>query len=511
MKKSTLLIAMPLLASCALFPMTARAEWGTQTEAKVFYTDADSNGTTSMKAARTDDGMTFVSWLAYPKTEGRGFNVYMLLLDQDGNSVWDEPLEVENKLNASWTADYYLAATPDGNALVCWADARNSEGVEWPQEMTPVLYKVSRTGEQLWGEDGVTLDGTKYTYPPKPYVFGEEIYLVMESASETGAPEITRLAEDGSFKIDPVTITGQLVQSVGTDFMAIYKTSDGTVAMRYNQDIEKVWDEPALISDQLYGGYDRNPYTCVSDGQGGAFITFLRPLGLFGSLPIVQYISADGEPVFGEAADVLVTEDDIHAYTVMGVNTETEKVMTAWQISGGRAAIGGQMMDYFGERLWGDDGRNLAEKVEESGYTFGPMAIHPVAADRWCLVYADELGWATNQGYIALYNDNGEAIGVEKFGGVTDITSPKVYFVDDSCIIIYLASETDDDWNTTVTLNSVKIDNISQISGVNGIQADNTAKPEYFSIDGMRLAQPRQGLNIVRKSDGTVSKVMISK
>ena len=46
-------------------------------------------------------------------------------------------------------------------------------------------------------------------------------------------------------------------------------------------------------------------------------------------------------------------------------------------------------------------------------------------------------------------------------------------------------------------------------TGITNINNDIEKIERYYSLDGKRMAQPQRGLNIIRKSDGTTSKVFV--
>ena len=119
-KKSILALAAMMLAPA----FSMQAGWGNSETADVLY--KKSGEISSLRIARTADGKTYMTWLEWSETSGEGYNVHMQLLDTEGNAMWgDEGILLENKPNASWTAGYSLAVTPEGDAVVSWADARN--------------------------------------------------------------------------------------------------------------------------------------------------------------------------------------------------------------------------------------------------------------------------------------------------------------------------------------------------------------------------------------------------
>lgn len=498
---------LPLLAA-ALLPINAHAEWGTAEEPHALMT-VDNNEVASMKTARTPDGKTFISWLTYGDRPNWGYELRLQLLDTDGNPMWGpEGIQVEDVRNCSWTADYWMVVSPEGDAIISWADARDQEQLDNPMSHVSVVYKVSQDQEMLWGDRGIEL-GEKYKYPATLYQFGDDTYCLMQSADNYGTPQITRLSADGAFEFEPKDFFGHLIQSEGTDFISVYSNSEGTVAMRYTRDIETVWDNPAVLSTYRYTGYGRDPYCMVSDGNGGVVVSFSRDLGGFSHLPVVAYVTAYGEAVFGESADVIITETNDHNYNRIGVNTEAETILATWQISSGMYALGGQLLDFFGERMWGDGGKLLAEKDSPSGYSYGPIAVYPLENDNWFVVYADELWWAHSQLNYSTYDSEGNLISNRQGVEATGVNDYFTYMDGKDFYMFFVNEYTDDDWEEHSAIMTVKIDGLA--TGVKNIIPDNTTavQTEYYNLSGIRIPGPTHGLNIVRKADGTTQKVIM--
>ncbi|MDE5877770.1 MAG: hypothetical protein K2H47_09795 [Muribaculaceae bacterium] len=496
------------LLAATLLPINAYADWGTPEEPHALMT-VDNNEVAAMKTARTADGKTFVSWLTYGDRSNWGYELRLQLLDTDGNPMWEpDGIQVEDVRNCSWTADYWMVVSPEGDAIISWADARDQEELDTPTSHVSVVYKVSQNQEMLWGDRGIEL-GEQYKYPATLYQFGDDTYCLMQSAEDWGTPQITRLSSEGTFEFEPKDFFGQLIQSEGSDFISVYSNSDGTVAMRYTQDIEPVWDKPALLSTYTYTGYGRDPYCMVSDGNGGVVVAFSRAMGGFSHLPVVAYVTADGEAVFGESADVIATETNDHNYAKIGVNTETETILATWQMSSGIYALGGQLMDYYGERLWGDDGKLLATKDSPSGYSYGPIAVYPAGEDKWFVVYADELWWAHSQLNYSTYDSEGNLLSNRQGIDATGVDDYFTYMDGSDFYMFFVNEYTDDDWEDHAAIMTVKIDGIS--TGIENINTDNNSigQTEYYNLSGMRISKPLPGLNIVRHKDGTTQKVLM--
>ena len=496
------LVAMMLVPAFSM-----KAEWGTAEMPAILKKSAQS--LENMKTARTSDGKTYLAWLEWSGTVGDGSNIHMQLLDAEGNALWGEDgFVLETQHNSSSNADYSMVVTPEGDAVVSWADAREDVDVEYYESQTPVLYKVNQQKEMLWGEDGVFL-GDEYIYPPKLYAIGEDIYAKIVSNSEAGGSILVRLDAKGGFATDPMTFSGSIIGSTDGDFIAVYTGAQGTEAMRYNRDMKPVWNTPALVSSYLYEGYDTNPYRLVSDGMGGVVISFIRPLNMFGFMPIVQYVSANGEPVFGEAADVIISESFDHMYPIIAVDSDDQNIFCAWQISGGAAMLAGQEFDFFGERLWGDAAKVLVDKDDSTGYTYGPMNAASLSDNTWLVCYADEIGWNQNQMYLAAFDHVGDQVWNKAIGDICAIYDYSCYLEGDDYYIFWINEVTDDDWNKEYMIQTVKVSDLT--SGVNEMTSDSDRKDidAYYSLDGARHSSPVKGVNIVRYTDGSSRKMMV--
>lgn len=340
-------------------------------------------------------------------------------------------------------------------------------------------------------------------------MFDGDIYAVLLSADDYGPSKFVRIKDDGSFDFEPIEFKTNFIPSEGSDFIAIYNASEGTVCMRYDRDLKPVWDTPAVISEYMYTGYGRNPYSTKSDGEGGFAISFARALD-FSHLPIVQHISGDGEATFGPSFDV-VPEDMMIGdldYPVVGINPNTESILCAYDCyGGGEAAVGAQLLDYFGESAWGEMGKDLVSKESLSGYAYGPIDIEALGDNEWFVCYADETGWGASELHFACFDNEGKTVWDYSDGVPTSVTRPNYSFENGKFTLTYINEITDDDWNTTYYIKNIVFDT----NNPSGVRVDNADEGEktYYSIDGVRLSTPAKGLNIVRSADGSARKVMI--
>lgn len=75
--------------------------------------------------------------------------------DKNGNPLFPEDgILISDYANKSYTVvSNYIHVDSEGNCIVAVSDQRNASDIE----CSVTAYKVSPTGEQLWGEDGVAV------------------------------------------------------------------------------------------------------------------------------------------------------------------------------------------------------------------------------------------------------------------------------------------------------------------------------------------------------------------
>lgn len=509
---------MALAIATAATP-AAFADWGTPSAPSVLIENAGDNGP---KTARTSKGETYVVWpvgqgLITADDETFGYALYAQLLDANGNKLWGEDgIIVDKHASPTWYSYWNIIVTPEDELVISWTDARSEEGPEASRydAMDPVLYKLDREGKMIWGEEGMALDNTQYKYPPQLFLVGNNLYAKCYLNAETLSSQLLLINEFGEPEWSAgKNFGGQIIASEEEDFIAVYSSSNGVVAMRYNKDMRQRWKKAAVISEHQYGGHDLNPYTLVSDGQGGVIVCYPAVLGDFSSMPVVGYVTASGEAVFGEYA--ATTTSGNHAYPIIGVNTNTENIVTVWQgeMGAGTQNLQAQRLDYFGERLWGEEeGKAFCSKYNGAGWGYGPISVKPLNDEQWLMLYADELSYGQNQMYLAIVDNEGN---IEKSLEIAEPNycgSPQMHLEGDEVYITWVEDHTfvnedgvDDGY---VSLMGARV--TTDLDGIESISSETVAggAEEYYTIDGIRLSAPQKGINIVRKSDGSVSKVI---
>lgn len=538
MKHTTLFKTLSLSFAMSLTYMgSAYAQWGTQTTPKVIY--QRTGEILGFKTARTSDGYTYMSWQEWNLdwAPASSLSMCMQLLDPDGMPMWgDDGIVIDSYPTKSYTTAYTLLVDDEGNAYVSWADSRSqvdkvlTENDERYDNFEPVIYKVNKDGEMLWGEDGKTFDTSQYSVTPILYRAGKNIYAMMYGigAGSYIPSYFVRLdPETGDFIGTPKSMGGQFIASVGTDIINVYASGNSTMAMRYDEDLNPVWSQPTQVAPEVYSGHNNFPYNLVSDYQGGVIVSFERNTGSSKWMPIVNYIDANGESLFGHAVDVTTNDWNNNSYNYIVYNPQSENILNVWGMNNPTTALYGQLMDVFGDRMWSnlydEDGVELAFKDNTTDYTFAPLGATFTKDNTYWILYVDETNWMQDTMFLMCIDEEGNIIeGADNSMKVgpwfTGVVSPSVYWDNGNMYLIY--------YNYVSTTGVYRIRTVmvpdlyepgeipepqpeNPDSGVGITESVNAGQATYYSVDGLRSSTPVKGLNIVKESDGSVKKIII--
>lgn len=517
---------------------SAFAEWGTQKTSQVVY--EKKGEIMQLKAARTSDGYTYLAWIEWNPNwkPASTLMLCMQLLDPDGNPCWgDQGMIVDDYPSSSYTTQNRLVVDEEGNAYVSWADCRSLvgqdlENTNYTSVFEPVIYKMNKDGEMLWGENGKTYDSSSYSMNPILYYASGNLYAMIYGIGSGSyiAQNYVRLdKETGDFASSVQPYGGQIIGSEGSDIIRVYSGSSQTLAMRYDKNFNEVWNTPAVVANEVYSGHNNFPYSLYTDYQGGVIVSFQRFVGETNNwMPIVNYITADGESTFGRAVDVTPDIYNNNDYNMISYNPQTESIFNVWGVSGYTLALYGQLMDIFGERMWSEyndnteNGKEIAYKISTSTYSYAPLGVTYTKDNTYCILYVDESNWMTDTMYIVTLDEEGNVVKeAERVGPFYQgIANPHVFFDNGDLYMIY--------YNYVSSTNTYRIrafripeayepavspenpsgpDNPGD-TGVDGV-VEQDGPSVYYSLDGMRLDSPRKGLNIVKDANGKVRKVMV--
>ena len=490
--------------------------------------------------ARTPDKKTWISWKISKRKEIGDQRIvavrtYLQLLDKDGVPQFEEPILVNDHATPTWWSTYSLCVASDGSAIVTVADSRTEESGltedgDSPQTFTPAIYKVSQEGDFLWGLDGI--EYTQYHNAPYTYaqVVGDDTYFVFRNTNEESTVDyddptvgtfIQRINDDGTVAWETPRqwsadmVNTQMLPTLNNEFLLFDGCPEGGRVHRLNRDLEEVWGDPVVYDEYKYDGYELNPYKIVSDGNGGACVTYTRNMGDFSHNIRVQHINEDGSLGFGLSGLDAYNQDAYdHNYPSIAVNPETEQifVMYASQLAS-TGNVNAQLFTFDGDYLFPETGLSLASKSTATNtYFYGLAGCGSLKGGDWIVVYRDLAGWGKSSFIIRRYDSTGKRVWTKTIGRDLNPTDVRLVVEEEATYLFY--REESSEKNPGINIFRIGNDGTYNVSYDTGIQEnirESAGKNRYYSLDGKQLSTLQKGLNLVRKADGTVQKYISNK
>ena len=543
MRKLYVLIVLALAGTASAF-----AQWNTNATPKLLfgleYTDPETGEVMkggdyyacNPKAVRTPDKKTWISWktghqMTIDGVVYAGECTYLQLLDINGEPQFEEPILVNDHVTPSWWSEYALCVAADGSAIVTVADSRAEEG-DLPGDdrngrtFSPAIYKIDQEGNFLWGLDGVeyrNLINSPYT---NAFVVGDDTYFIFDELSydnTTGVTFVQRIDADGVpvWKEPKVLreesyLQYKILPTLDGNLLLFDHTPDGARVQCLNRDLEDQWGEPVIYDDHYYSGYEMNHYRVVSDGNGGACVAFVRPLGIFSHNIRVQHINADGSLGFGlTGLDAANTEDNDYDYCGIAVNPETEEILVDFESQlASTYDVMLQKFSFDGDYLFDELGLSIASKNRATNaYAFGRVGCGAIpGTSDWIVVYRDVQSYVSTSYIIRRYDKDGNRVWTRTIGRDLDPTGTQFFVEKEATYLIY--REENDAKEPGIKIFRIGNDGTYNVTyeeteGISNVQPSTLNVQQYYSIDGKQLQQPIRGLNIVRNADGTIEKRLI--
>lgn len=369
----------------------AMAQWGNQPGESVVLYDGDIS-VLEMKMA--PNGNTWVYYQIPADENYSNLSVHLQLLDTAGNKLLGEHgLMISDKPTRTWTTcNEYLFVDRDGNAVVAVHDVRNAIEEEY---LSYSLYKISQTGDFLWGEDGINLEGTQ-SFPLSSHMTMTQVddgsyVCTWSSANEdlvVNTIKAQRISPDGEmlWNIDEVEIIDR-TGKVNYDWPTVVDAGYNQVIIIYyvgsNRDIyarkldfdgTPVWSEDT----RLYrSGWTQVPAWSVTEvspsGDGGAIVTWTDDRYLTGTNTYITYVQPNGEIGFAAGVDgqKLGYSNYLGSQSHCLYDPYTDSFLAVWRESFSSKAfrIMAQRLSKDGELLWGENGYEV-QPFSESDYGY---------------------------------------------------------------------------------------------------------------------------------------------
>ena len=368
----------PFVIAVALVAFTASAQWSADSTENIQICDL-SGDQVLPKIVSTSDGGCFISW--FDQRSG-DYCLYLQRLDYQGVPQFPENgILVSDHTQMTWLVDYSMAVDNEDNAVIAFSDIRSAA-----EDLDVSVYKISSSGDFLWGSDGINLSDTTETgFEPNPViaVTGEnncvfawgkqtsESFLVFQKLS----PEGTRLWGDWGISMTDAEADLSvpiLIPSGADSVIAMWRRSTGTYPMTvthlytdmFDVSGNGIWgDSPVLIYDSGAITPWNNP-EMISDGLGGAVCSWYDAPSLSEFNVWVQHLDSAGNmlyPMNGAQASTN-SSDRLHMNPSAGIDPATGETWAFWVETNGNQdqwGLYGQMFNSSGARQWTDSGLEL--------------------------------------------------------------------------------------------------------------------------------------------------------
>jgi len=359
-----------LLLIIVLYYQSSHGQWTNDTTVNTIVRDTLDAAVPLV--ASTLDGYTYISWF---ESDGGNYNLHMQLLDTGGYKQWaPEGIVVSNHPQNSALFRYDLKVDNEGSAIVAFQDERT--GV-----LNVVTYKISRSGTNLWGPDGITLVDSSSAGGLAPVigVTGQNDVVVAWVCDSSSAKWISaqRISSSGATQWNPLyrirDTVGNLNYSrpelfpVGNDDMQMLFVEEsgsfpGVTSTLYTQRI--YLDGTNFFPSAIRVSTKTIPYFIfpqpIPDENGGFFVAFntSNPVSAFLNDVYVQYVDYNGNlwsPEGVEAANSTVNHK-LTASTCY-VSSTNEFWVLLQVLDGGQGSSGAsvQKFDASGNILLGPD------------------------------------------------------------------------------------------------------------------------------------------------------------
>jgi hypothetical protein len=222
--KGVVLIMTALIMTASFIHLPARSQWNPNTAVNLLIANLP---VADMQQVATSDGKT---WIAFYHQNAGNYDMRAQLIDADGYKLLgDDGILVSNKPSGTATYVFNVCVDASDNLIIGF----QYQGLS---DMQAVLHKISQTGIQLWGGNGIVI-GNGLVPWPCTLSNGETAVVWNESASNTlNLQKITTAGATAWATPVPITVgsakttRGQIVANTGGKFTVVYQKQGGGIS-----------------------------------------------------------------------------------------------------------------------------------------------------------------------------------------------------------------------------------------------------------------------------------------
>lgn len=393
------------------------------------------------KIAVDGNGYMYVSWFS---VEEGGYHVRLQRLDRDGNMLWPaNGVLVSSEPQDTWITDYDLAVDPSGYAVITFTDIRTGQS-------NPVGYRISPTGDMMWGQTGILLANDN-NFDPSPKVcvttVGNSIFA-WQSIPDSGDSQVRlqKISPDGQLLWDDGIILSQsgidftvpyLLQAENDSVYLIwhketgpyYAPNRGLYVQKLDGNGSFMWTSDVEVYAPVPEGPVANLQTCRDD-SGGIVFAWYRAIDSTHFHCYVQHMNADGSismPANGVLAST--TTARLHMYPAPAFLSQTQEIIfyfSEQDLNQNMRGMYAQKFDLQGNRFWGDEGIQL---IGLSNNDYGLFTAGGKDNKAICIYQAAVFGTMDSKMQAVMLDDQGNFVWPEHFIDLSTIQSEKLFNV----------------------------------------------------------------------------------
>ncbi len=357
---------------------SAWAQWSSDPNQNLALSDIPNADQVQPKVVPLADNGFFVSWFNSNPNDPPpiGYDTYLQRLDLNGyEQFMHDGIQIAKLTNSS-TEDYGLDVDTQGDALLAFLDTREGDN----QQVT--VTKVSPSGEQLWGANGIQLTvGAPSAHQPKVAgtsdggvvvawtAYGPTYsFIVLQKLDANGKPQ---------WASNTLVNNGFILSENKADYTVsdLHGSDNGSVIVSFSRDTgfrsnRYLYANKISATGKLLWGASHvhvwdggslqlgNFPSFVPDGNGGAVFSWYSSSP---SLQVyVQHINSAGTEVFPHNGVVASTNgSQIRVSPSAAYNPSTQEIFVSYEEEDSLQSLSGvyaQKFDSTGTRQWGDNG-----------------------------------------------------------------------------------------------------------------------------------------------------------
>jgi len=376
--------------------------------------------------------------ITYNHPLGGNVATFFQTVDVNGYKQFsDAGMLVSNEQTLSWTqSNELMFLDDDGNTIIAVSDCRNSTG----EGLSYTLYKVSPTGEMLWGGNGIDLCGGMafdliasmkmiqledghYVCAWSVYQ-GDDSYIQLQKISKTGTllwGNAVRIFESGVANDYPY-----LVNAGNNQIIVAYSrvtgmfTTKNLRARKIASDGSNVWVSDASIFTGYFG------YTplwvnmrTIPDEMGGIFVGWYDLRNPIKESTYVAHVKADGTLGFnGAQGGVQLGNSTLRSFfPEMYCDNENGFLYVTWRETSETQSwqqMTAQKLDITnGQLKWATNGvviSPLTQNHSISFYSIQGATEGNVAVFFTSVTYHPEYAYGWDINNVTLINNNGDYV-----------------------------------------------------------------------------------------------------